>query len=125
MLRDRHTRHQDVDWGHSSDLFETEGVIYGIYHFTSGRWYVGQTINTVWSRAQNHWWSRVRESDAFHQALALDVNPFSFIAFPFEFIPRESYIRNGMQRRIQIREFRKVATPRERHWVDLLNSMWP
>ena len=106
-------------------MLEVTGAIYGIYHLTSRRWYVGQTIGTIHKRAQGHWWSRFRESDAFHDALAVDPNPFSFIPFPLEWIPAEDYIRPGLQRRLQVKEFRKVATPRERFWVEKLNSMWP
>ncbi len=114
-LRSQEMSNADIDWDHCDDRFDETGAIYGIYHFTAGRWYVGQTINTIYKRAQEHWWSRYREDDAFHQALGLEFNPFAFIALPLEFIPREKYVRAGLNRRAQISEFRKAATPRERY----------
>jgi len=67
----------------------------------------------------------MRESDAFHEAMSLDPNPFSFIALPLEWIHADAYVVPGHKRRQQIKEFRRVATPRERYWVDKLNAMWP
>ena len=66
---------------------------------------MGQTVSTVHKRAQGHWWARFKEDDAFHQALALDANPFAFVALPLEFIPTDAFIRPGLQRRVQVREF--------------------
>ena len=106
-------------------MFNDTGAIYGIYHLTTGRWYVGQTVSTIHKRAQEHWWSRLREGDAFHQALALDDNPFSIVALPLEWIPEHEYRLPSLQRKAQVKLFRKIATPRERYWVEKLNSMWP
>ena len=124
-MRAREPSNSQVDWNHGSRMFDWTGAIYAIYHFTSGRWYVGQTISTIHKRAQGHWWSRYRDDDAFHQALGLEEKPFSYLAFPLEWIPRETYMLPGLQRRPQLKEFRRVATPRERYWVDKLNCMWP
>jgi hypothetical protein len=124
-LRAQEPANRDVDWRSSSRLFNDTGAIYAIYHFTQGRWYVGQTISAIHKRAQDHWWSRFRDDDAFHQALGLEDTPFSYIALPLEWIPKELYMRPGLQRRPQIKEFRRVATPRERYWVDKLNCMYP
>ena len=84
-----------------------------------------QTINQAYKRAQGHWWSRFWEDDLLHQALELDETPFSFVILPLEFIPESRYKVAGRQQRATLREFRQVATPRERHWVNQLNSMWP
>ena len=54
---------QGIDWQHCDGVFDTPGAIYAIYHFTSGRWYVGQTVSTIHKRAQGHWWARFREDD--------------------------------------------------------------
>jgi hypothetical protein len=124
-MRAREPTNSHVDWNNDSRMFDWKGAIYAIYHFTSGRWYVGQTISTIHKRAQEHWWSRYREGDAFHQALGLDEKPFAYLALPLEWIPREAYMLPGLQRRPQLKEFRRLATPRERYWVDKLNSMWP
>ena len=100
------------DWAACSSSFHDTGAIYAIYHFPSGRWYVGQTVGTVHKRAQEHWQSRFRCADAFHQALALDDTPFNFIALPLEWIPAEDYIHNGQRRKERVKKFRLVATPR-------------
>ena len=124
-LRAADPNNQGQDWAACSSTFHDTGAVYAIYHFTSGRWYVGQTVGTVHKRAQEHWQSRKRCTDAFHQALALDDSPFCFIAFPLEWIPAESYIYPGQRRKERVKKFRAAATPRERYWVDKLNSLWP
>ena len=116
---------EQIDWRHISQHFNDCGAIYGIYHFTSGRWYVGQTINEVYRRAQGHWWARFRDLDLFHEALSLEEDPFSFIALPLEYIPVEWYHRPHQTRDLTRKRFRQAATPRERHWIGKLNSMWP
>ena len=88
-LRAHDPSNAGVDWSHCSDRWDSTGWIYAVYHFATGRWYVGQTIRTIHQRAYDHWTARFREADLFHQALALDKDPFGFIAFPLEFIPRE------------------------------------
>ena len=124
-LRSQEPANQGICWNHCSDMFNSKGAIYAIYHFTSGRWYVGQTIDAIYKRAQGHWWARFQASDAFHQALGLDLTPFSFIALPLEWISPENFQGPDVERLLQIKEFRRAATPRERYWVDRLNSMWP
>ena len=86
---------------------------------------MGQTVRTIHQRAYDHWTSRFRNADLFHQSLALDADPFGFIALPLEFISRERYYKKGMQRKNEVTKFRVVATPRERYWVGRVNSMWP
>ena len=84
---------------------------------------MGQTVRTIHQRAYDHWTSRFRNADLFHQSLALDADPFGFIALPLEFISRERYYKKGMQRKNEVTKFREVATPRERYWVGRVNSM--
>jgi hypothetical protein len=81
-LRNRDPANRGIDWSQCSEHFNAKGAIYAIYHFTSGRWYVGQTVNEIHKRAQAHWWSRTREDDLFHQAMLADESPFSFVALP-------------------------------------------
>jgi hypothetical protein len=76
-----HKRHfapcnSTADFSRPSDQFRTKGWIYAIYHFTSGKVYVGQTFNMVWERGQKHWQERHRLPDLFHVALARDDSPF-------------------------------------------------
>jgi len=106
------------------------GMVYGAYHFPTGRWYVGQTINTVRERARQHWWARKSAKDFLHLAMADDPDPMTWIAFPLEAIPKELWRCPPSERQADWRKrerarFRAVATPRERYWVDKLRSMWP
>ena len=68
---------------------ETNGMIYGAYHCPTGRWYVGQTINTIWQRVKQHWYSRRAAPDYLHLALADDPDPMTWIALPLEAIRKE------------------------------------
>ena len=113
------------DWRHSSLDFDRCGAIYAIYHCPSGRLYVGSTINEIWERARHHWWSRFREDDLFHDALSGDVDPFSSIVIPLEWIREEDYHRPGAPRKAVNAAFRRVALPREQFWVARLGTMWP
>ena len=110
-------------------MFKTHGMIYAAYHFASGRWYVGQTINTVMQRARQHWWSRRGANDYLHLALADTPDPMGWLALPVETIPKQQWCDPGpkhanWRQRERVR-FRHVATVRERWWVDKLQAMWP
>ena len=119
-----------TDYFAAETVTERHGMIYGVYHFPTGKWYVGQTVNTIQARAKQHWWSRRRAEDFFHLALADDPDPMTWVAFPLEAIPMELWRTPPAERRAgwrqgEVAKFRAVATPRERHWVDKLRSMWP
>ena len=81
QLRAKEPANKQIYWRQISQRFNDCGVIYGIYHFTSGRWYVGQTINEVYRRAQSHWWARFRDLDLFHEALSLEEDPHEIFSF--------------------------------------------
>jgi hypothetical protein len=119
---------RDLDWQHASQWWDVKGAIYGLFHFTSGRWYVGQTKNEIFERGRSHWWSRFREEDLFHEALSLDPDPYHFIIIPLEWIPEHKWKfkyqgRLGNER--EKRLFREAATPREKYWTGRVNSLWP
>jgi len=112
-----------VDLTKTAEVASMRGWVYGIYQFSTGRVYVGQTIGTLLNRAQQHWWERTRVHDLFHQALETEQNPFSFVILPLEKIPEHTWTRVSWEESKE--EFRKVATIRERFWVKKLNTMWP
>ena len=105
------------------------GAIYAAYHCPTGKWYVGQTINTIAARAKNHWHSRRRATDHLHLTLADDPDPMCLLFIALEHIPKveweEPAPRQQGYRKRELARFRAVATPRERFWVDKLRSMWP
>ena len=114
----------------ASAIGEWHGMIYGAYHFPTGKWYVGQTVNTVQQRAREHWWARNSARDYLHLTLADDPDPMCWVAFPLEAIPKELWQTPSNQRLAGWRKnerakFRALATPREQYWVNLLQSMWP
>ena len=112
-----------MDWANAPSLVDQTGWIYAIYHCPVGRWYVGQTINTVLDRVKGHWYDRKRHEDLFHEALHADSTPFSLIASPLEKIPSNLYCVDN--REDERKNFREVATGREKYWTGRLNSLWP
>jgi hypothetical protein len=90
---------------------------------------VGQTINCIQRRIQQHWWGRNRVKDFFHLTLADDPDPMVLLPFVLEYIPHHLWEavtpRRAGWRDEERRNFRRVATVRERHWVELLNSLYP
>ena len=60
--------------------------IYVMFHFPTGRLYVGHTTRTVLQRSKEHWWDRNRLKDMLHQALANDTDPFAFVMLPLEML---------------------------------------
>ena len=132
QLRDKTAaqRGDAINYYSASAVQEVHGMVYGIYHFPTGKWYVGQTINTVETRARQHWWSRNSAEDYFHLALADDPDPMCWVAFPLEAVPKEEWMTPESQRKAgwrkrEVARFRVVATPREREWVNTLRTMWP
>ena len=101
-----------VDLTKTAEVASMRGWVYGIYQFSTGRVYVGQTIGTLLNRAQQHWWERTRVHDLFHQALETEQNPFSFVILPLEKIPEHIWTRVSWEESKE--EFRKVATIKER-----------
>ena len=122
-LRDEDPANSRTDFKETKKLWDLQGLIYGIYHFATGRWYVGQTVNTYGERAQKHWYARKSADDLFHSALANELSPFSFVAFPLEAIELSSY--KCRTREATVQRFSFVATPREKYWVGRLNTLWP
>ena len=124
FLRDSDPANQGIDFTRVEELWDRCGVIYGLYHFTSGRWYVGQTKKRAWARFQEHWYSRKRLPDLLHEALALEQDPFCVTLIPLEFIDQHIWLQSTTAQE-QTRLFRNAATPREQYWTDKLQSMWP
>ena len=80
-----------MDWSNIQKLWDQKGWIYGLFHFATGRWYVGQTVRQIHVRAREHWNSRKISKDVLHLALANELSPFSFIVFPLEKIHLARY----------------------------------
>ena len=80
-----------VDFSRVEETWGKCGVIYGLYHCTTGRWYVGQTKKRAWVRAQEHWCSRNRLPDLLHEALSSEQDPFCMALIPLEFIDETTW----------------------------------
>ena len=122
-LRDQYPANRKMDFTKTSELWTKRGWIYGLFHFASGRWYVGQTSREYWVRAEEHWHSRKRLTDVLHNALANEISPFSFVVFPLEKIADNLF--QSRTRETTLKRFRLFATERERFWAGRLNSLWP
>ena len=113
----------DADFSNAEDISTAVGWVYCLYHFPTGRLYVGQTIGTLMHRVQQHWWERGRAKDLLHSAISNDTSPFSFILFPLERVNADECVAET--RDLARKKFRDFATVRERYWVQRLNTMWP
>ena len=73
------------------------GWLYALYHFTSGRWCVGQAVRPLWLGTEEHCGHAKRNkrlTDVLHTALANELSPFSFVVFPLEKITYMDYQAN-------------------------------
>ena len=121
QLRSADDANRSASWDDIPALWDAPGWIYALFHFPTGRLYVGQTQRKIWNRTREHWWSRGRCTDALHDALANDPNPFAYIMLPLERLPAP----DSFPRAERAALIRRDALARERKWVGLLNSMWP
>ena len=120
-MRDMDPCNANADFANVSSFWDKAGWIYALFHFPTGRWYVGQTIRRLYIRSQSQ---RKTSTDVLHMALRNDPNPFSFVVFPMEQISPQLYIKPGKQTRKATNDlFRKFATPREQNWVGTVGSM--
>lgn len=79
-------RRGDTFDNHDPQQFLTyKGVIYVAFHSSNGRMYVGQTINRVYDRAQDHWYQRGKVEDRLHLALEEATDPVTMIFLPLEY----------------------------------------
>ena len=103
---------------------DVEGVIYAIIHLPSNKIYIGQTINSAFSRLQSHWHTR-SEGDFrninLHRVMSkqkLD----NFLIFPLEKIDPALYIHHGQRNH---KDFRRAATHREHFWIQQMKTILP
>jgi hypothetical protein len=109
-----------------NDPLLTEGVIYAVVHIPSGATYVGQTINSAFTRFKQHWHQRHSASDFRHRYLYRRMcgQPvFNFIVWPLEKIDPALYITEGNRRDKHL--FRRAASCREGFWVRALKTLHP
>ena len=121
-MRNKETKWAEIRRNNTS-LWESEGWIYELYHFHSGKWYIGQTIQKIWERAQQHWYQRETHDDALHTLLSKDTKPFTYVCIPLEKIDEQEWRHRN--REIARKQFREKATERERYWVRKIRTMWP
>ena len=98
-----------------------EGWIYLLYHFSTRRGYVGQTIHRIVNRGKKHWWSRNDLPDRLHQVLSRDQDPFSFTLLPVERVNPAQFEKEGDL----ALAFKRFAEARERYWAMKFQTMFP
>ena len=83
-LRDSDPANNATDFRDTAKQWNANGCIYALYHFSSDRWYVGQTVRNYWVRSKENWDKRQQHTDVLHNALANETATFSYVIFPLE-----------------------------------------
>ena len=108
----------------TSNPLDVPGVIYAIIHLPSSRIYIGQTINTAYTRFKQHWNSRTTEdfrNGCLHELMRKQEFK-NFIVLPIEYIDPLLYINDGIK---DHKLFRLAASYRENYWIQLLRTLAP
>lgn len=102
------------------NALQVKGVIYAIWSPRCTSVYVGQTSSSAYHRFQQHVWKAHHGSTLpLHRAM-MAIGFEQFFIFPLE---RVQYTHR--QKSSRRAEFEKVATPRERYWIERLHSYSP
>lgn len=103
------------------EALQVKGVIYAVFCWSARKVYVGQTINSVLQRFEQHTRdARAGQAEPFHKDLArLGLAKFS--VFPLEVVD-ESYKVIPKAGGRQLKKFRELANPREMFWIRRLHS---
>jgi len=106
-------------------------VIYLIYNVYDNRKYIGQTSKSAPERLHEHLqtatrWEKGVQRDHRHNKLYMHmiaIGANNWRIYPIERIPGNfKQIKNVKER---IEKFRAVASPKERFWIQNLNSLYP
>ena len=90
--------------------------IYYMFHFPSGKSYVGMAYHGAHDRMQTHWPGRNRGTDPCSELMKLSASPYDWICWPVERCPgpRKGYVL-----------FHKRMAHREGWWAIRLQTWWP
>ena len=109
----------------SESPLEEQGVIYAIIHMATSTIYVGQTINSSYTRLKLHWQSRFTDdfrNYGLHSKMRTSASIQEYIIWPLEIIEPALYIVNGTRYH---NKFRNFASIRERDWIVRLRTLRP
>ena len=109
----------------SEHPLEEQGVIYAIIHMPTSAIYVGQTINSAYSRLKLHWQTRFTDdfrNHGLHSKMRSSASIQEYIIWPLEIIDPTLYIINGTRYH---NKFRNFASVRERDWIVRLRTLRP
>ena len=107
------------------EISQMVGWIYGLYHFTTRRWHIGQTITFMLERGRGHWYEPLRTEDLLHEALGNEISPFAYLIGPLEWMAPENYQSRSTRRMDMSSCFQWYATKRELYWVRKQKTIWP
>ena len=107
------------------EISKMVGWIYGLYHFATRRWYIGQTITFMWERGRGQWYERLRVEDLLHKELGNENFPFAYLIVPLEWMAPENYQSKSTRRMDMRSRFRWYATDRELYWARKQKTIWP
>lgn len=109
----------------SDHPLDVEGVIYAIVQNSDNSIYVGQTINSAYSRLKSHWHGRNQDdfrNKGLHSRMRKANSIDNFTIWPLEFIDPSVYIVNDI---IHKDKFRQFASLRENYWIHQLKTLQP
>ena len=101
-----------------------EGIIYAIIQTHSRHLYVGQSINSAYTRFKQHFWKRTLQQTPLQQAMSkcFDIRS-AFFVIPLQKVPIEEW-GSIRPREKQVEMFRRAANALEQQWITDLESTW-
>ena len=101
---------------------DIKGVIYIIVHLPTSHMYIGQTINSAYHRLKQHHKTRGDKKNSLHYVMK-DQPLDNFLTIPIEIIEPTDY--HNEDPKINIRNFRRFASIRERYHIFKYVTMVP
>ena len=105
------------------DALDVVGVIYVLWSPFSRKHYVGQTSSSTMKRFQQHYWKACRQGAITPVARWIRRLGMNVYMMPLEMISRDFLKVAHKTTRLNL--FRKLASIRERYWIERLHSYVP
>ncbi len=117
-------RRRGLEWMCKPQDLDHEGVIYAIAQTGTRQLYVGQSINSAYTRFKQHFWKRISQQTPLQKAMARSRDVRSeFFVVPLQKVPLEDW-GEVRPREKQVESFRRVANALEQQWIADLSSTW-
>ena len=117
-------RRRELPCMKTPESLDQEGVIYAIIRTGSRHLYVGQTINSAYTRFKQHFWKRTLQQTPLQKAMAASWNARGeFYVVPLQVVPISEW-GHIRPREKQVEGFRRAANALEQQWINDLQSSW-